>query len=81
MPLALAAPSWQERSMQTVQMGSLTVRIVGGTDGQGGGDGPMVVLMHGFGAPGTDLVGLAQVMKAPTGTRFVFPEAPLRLPM
>ena len=67
--------------MQTVTMGSLNVRIVGGTDGQGGGTGPAVVLMHGFGAPGTDLIQLANYLEAPAGTRFVFPEAPLELPL
>lgn len=36
-----------------------------------------VVLLHGFGAPGDDLVGLAQYIDAPA--RFVFPEAPLEL--
>jgi len=39
-----------------------------------------VVLLHGFGAPGDDLVSLAQVIDAPPGTRFVFPAAPLELP-
>lgn len=39
----------------------------------------MVVLLHGFGAPGTDLVGLAAYLDAPPGTRFVFPEAPIDL--
>jgi phospholipase/carboxylesterase len=34
-----------------------------------------VVLCHGFGAPGTDLVGLSEQVKAPPGTRFIFPEA------
>lgn len=37
----------------------------------------ITVLLHGFGAPGDDLVGLAPMVAAPT--RFVFPEAPLRL--
>lgn len=37
----------------------------------------IVVLMHGFGAPGEDLVGLAKVLAAPEGTMFVFPKAPL----
>ena len=37
----------------------------------------VVVLMHGFGAPGEDLVGLAEVLDAPDGTMFVFPKAPL----
>lgn len=36
-----------------------------------------VVLMHGFGAPGDDLVGLARYIDAPC--RFVFPEAPIEL--
>ncbi len=54
--------------------------LTGGTDGDGGGDGPTVVLMHGFGASGTDLVPLAAEVPAPEGTRFVFPEAPLSLP-
>jgi phospholipase/carboxylesterase len=38
-----------------------------------------VVLLHGFGAPGTDLVPLGRLLGAPAGTRFVFPEAPLSL--
>jgi phospholipase/carboxylesterase len=38
-----------------------------------------VVLLHGFGAPGTDLVPLADELAAPPGTRFVFPMAPLAL--
>jgi phospholipase/carboxylesterase len=46
----------------------------------GEGAGPVVVLMHGFGAPGDDLVALADHIDAPPGTRFVFPEAPLSLP-
>lgn len=38
------------------------------------------ILLHGFGAPGDDLVPLARVIPAPPGTRWVFPEAPLELP-
>ena len=41
----------------------------------------MVVLMHGFGASGTDLVGLGPMLQAPPKTRFVFPEAPHALDM
>jgi phospholipase/carboxylesterase len=33
------------------------------------------VLLHGFGAPGDDLVGLAERLDVPEGTLFVFPEA------
>lgn len=40
-----------------------------------------VVLCHGFGAPATDLVDLAYAIPAPAGTRFVFPAAPLPVPM
>jgi phospholipase/carboxylesterase len=39
-----------------------------------------VVLLHGFGAPGDDLVGLAGALTAPPDTRFVMPAAPLALP-
>ena len=66
--------------MRTERFGELTVRLTGGSDGLGGGDGPLVVLLHGFGAPGTDLVPLARVMDVPPSTRFAFPEAPLELP-
>ncbi|HEY5932806.1 MAG TPA: hypothetical protein VIT63_07805, partial [Nitrospira sp.] len=45
----------------------------------GGGNGPLVMLLHGFGAPGDDLVPLADVIDVPTGTRWLFPEAPLSL--
>lgn len=55
----------------------LNVRIAGGTDREGGGTGPVVVLMHGYGAPGDDLVPLQRVLPVPQDVRFVFPEAPL----
>lgn len=60
-------------------MGDLTVHLAGGTDREGGGDGPVVVLLHGFGAPGTDLVPLWREIAVSKSTRFVFPEAPLEL--
>ena len=65
--------------MREEQLGGLRTRITGGTDGKGGGRGPLVLLLHGFGAPGDDLVSLADVLNVPTGTRFVFPEGPLSL--
>lgn len=67
--------------MRHVSVGGLKVRLAGGVDGQGGGDGPVVMLLHGFGAPGDDLVPLADVIDAPAGTRWLFPEAPLSLNM
>lgn len=66
--------------MRDIELGGLRVRITGGPDREGGGDGPVVVLLHGFGAPGTDLVGLWRVLDVPRETRFVFPEAPMALP-
>jgi phospholipase/carboxylesterase len=67
--------------MRVEKLGGLLVRITGGTDGKGGGRGPVVVLLHGFGAPGDDLVSLGPALEAPPGTRFVFPEGPLSLSM
>lgn len=54
----------------------LTVRSVGDL----APGGLTVVLLHGFGAPGDDLVDLGRYLEAPAGTRFVFPAAPLELP-
>ncbi|RMH33602.1 MAG: hypothetical protein D6690_11680 [Nitrospirae bacterium] len=55
--------------------------ITGGPDREGGGDGPLVVLLHGFGAPGDDLVPLWRMLDVPESVRFVFPSGPLRLSM
>lgn len=65
--------------MQAVDFGPLRARVTGGPDGRGGGRGPVVVLCHGFGAPGTDLVSLGDALALPPEVRFVFPEAPLDL--
>lgn len=67
--------------MRIDKLGGLTVRITGGIDGKGTGGGPLVVLLHGFGAPGDDLVALSEYLDAPAGTRFLFPEAPISIPM
>jgi phospholipase/carboxylesterase len=65
--------------MREEQWAGLRMRVTGGTDAKGGGNGPVVILLHGFGAPGDDLVSLADVLHVPAGTRFVFPEGPLSL--
>jgi phospholipase/carboxylesterase len=65
--------------MREAQIGGLRTRITGGTEGKGGGRGPLILLLHGFGAPGDDLLSLADALDVPTGTRFVFPEGPLTL--
>jgi phospholipase/carboxylesterase len=65
--------------MKQLSLGGLDVRLAGGSDREGGGDGPLVILCHGYGAPGTDLVPLWREMIVPRSTRFLFPEAPLGL--
>ncbi|MGC4069321.1 MAG: hypothetical protein QM784_32660 [Polyangiaceae bacterium] len=65
--------------MKDVRVADLECRLCGGTDGNGAGAGPLVILLHGFGAPGTDLLGLSRMLRAPEGTRFLFPSAPLDL--
>ena len=62
--------------MEPVSIGPLRVRAFGGEDRQGGGDGPAVLLCHGFGAPGDDLVALARAVDAGREVRWFFPEAP-----
>ena len=61
-------------------MAELEVCIAGGSDREGGGRGPVVVLMHGYGAAGDDLVPLFRVLNVPSSVRFVFPVAPLEPP-
>lgn len=59
--------------------GELSVRLSGGDDREGGGDGPLVILLHGYGAPGEDLVPFGRALDVPDGTRFAFPAAPISL--
>jgi phospholipase/carboxylesterase len=65
--------------MRQITIGKLRARITGGEDREGSGTGPVVVLLHGYGAPGDDLVPLWRAVNVPQATRFVFPEAPIRL--
>jgi phospholipase/carboxylesterase len=65
--------------MREEYIGGLRTWVAGGTDGKGGGCGPLVLLLHGFGAPGNDLMSLADVLTVPAGTRFMFPEGPVSL--
>ncbi len=67
--------------MKKTRIAELDVVLAGGSDREGGGTGPLVVLLHGFGAPGDDLVPLWRVMRVPQGTRFAFPAAPLETHM
>lgn len=58
-----------------VEIAGLTTRVVGPADAAE--SVLTVVLLHGFGAPGDDLVALADYIGVPA--RYVFPEAPLEL--
>ena len=63
-----------------LELAGLTTHIVDRVHSGPGGPAEATVtcvLLHGFGAPGTDLVSLAEAIDAPA--RFVFPEAPLEL--
>lgn len=67
--------------MREIILGGLKTRLTGGTDGNGGGNGPSVILLHGYGAPGDDLIVLAEVMNVPAETRWIFPEGSLSMSM
>jgi phospholipase/carboxylesterase len=63
---------WQDAPMNRIDLAGLNARIVGPDDAP-----VTVVLLHGFGAPGEDLVPLSQVISGKA--RYVFPAAPLEL--
>lgn len=69
--------------MDSQALGPLRVRRVvtnGNAAASGDEASPLtIVLMHGFGAGGDDLVGLAGALDVPAGTEFIFPEAVHRL--
>ncbi|MFT3697522.1 MAG: hypothetical protein QM831_30545 [Kofleriaceae bacterium] len=58
--------------IERTEIAGLTTRIVGRDDAK-----LTVILMHGFGAPGDDLVDFARYLDVPAN--FVFPAAPLEL--
>lgn len=60
--------------MEIATLGALKAVVVGPTLAEEAEK--TVVLLHGYGAPGTDLVGLAAQIPAQGATRFVFPQAP-----
>lgn len=66
------------------KIGGLDCRVLDGTEQAGGDLRGIVVLCHGYGAPGDDLVGLAPeaIRRRPSlaaHVRFVFPAAPLAM--
>jgi phospholipase/carboxylesterase len=63
--------------MKRWEIAGMGVRLAGGTDREGGGSGPLVVLLHGFGVRGDELVPLGRAVDAPPATRWAFPEGPI----
>jgi phospholipase/carboxylesterase len=62
--------------METLKLGPLNVRLVTVGAGVASAKPPLVVVLaHGFGAAGDDLVGLAGALDVPPNTTLVFPEA------
>jgi phospholipase/carboxylesterase len=53
-----------------------TIEIEGASD-----DAPTVVLFHGYGADCTDLASLGQMVQAPKGTRWIFPNGHHSVPL
>jgi phospholipase/carboxylesterase len=63
--------------VRKLKLAGLSVVLGGGPDDEGGGDGPLLLLCHGYGAPGDDLVPLGQQLGRKV--RFACPAAPLVL--
>jgi phospholipase/carboxylesterase len=71
---------WDRGGMEIQELGPLRVRRVARSAETLAKDPPLtLVLLHGFGAPGDDLAGLASSIAVPEGTAMIFPEAPLSL--
>lgn len=64
-------------TMELTSFGGLGVRVSPARPGEKSRG--LVVLMHGFGASGADLVPLARQIPTPAGVRYAFPEAPILL--
>lgn len=59
-------------------------RRLGGLDTlvvPGSADGLIIVMFHGFGADASDLAPLAEVVPTPAGTTWLFPNAPIQVPL
>jgi phospholipase/carboxylesterase len=56
------------------KIADLNVYEIKGTEG-----GPAIILMHGYGANAMDLLPLSEYIKAPTGTSWYFPDAPMEM--
>ena len=65
--------------MSELRLAGLKVHLNDSTLAQSGKMAAAVVLLHGFGAPGTDLVALGDALNVPNDTGIFFPEGPVDL--
>ncbi len=65
-----------QNSPHRQRLGGLDTVVIPGSP-----DGPWLVVLHGYGADAWDLVPLAQVIRVPPGTNWLFPNAPLEVPL
>ncbi len=65
--------------MKELTLAGLRTRLVQVSPPAAGTPPLVLILLHGYGAPGDDLVGLAHEFRAPAGTLFLFPEGPKSL--
>lgn len=72
----------QPRRIRIGGLDAIEVYGPGGGPGEAAvGEGPIAVILHGYGADMTDLAPLSQVLDAPPGTRWIFPNAPITVPL
>lgn len=72
----------QPKRVRLAGMDAIEVFGPGGGPGEPGvGEGPALVILHGYGADMTDLAPLSQVLDGPPGARWVFPNGPISVPL
>lgn len=72
----------EPKRIQIAGLDAIEVYGPGGGPGEPGvGEGPVAVILHGYGADMTDLAPLSQVLAAPPGTRWIFPNGPISVPL
>jgi phospholipase/carboxylesterase len=62
--------------MSEEQIGPLDVLV-----SHGSVDGPVAIICHGYGADAYDLASLSDVLNAPAGTTWIFPQGPIEVPL
>src|SRR5690606_32371553 len=75
-PRSNAVPPASKAVPQGASVESLKTHWIGDRDART----PVILLLHGFGAEGTDLIPLARALSADTAYRYLVAEAPVALP-